>query len=402
MRIAYLANYQGADLIARRQIRRNLALAGSQKIYSIASLLAGSGHDVVVFSMGAVAERQGGRYSSFDSSPATGSPVRVRYAAALDVPIISQLIGMYELRRIFREEQAKQPFDIVILYNLSFAEALIARQVALNWNIPIVLEYEDDTDIMPDGRRTWKNIVWRWTRRLLRSKAQAVFAPSPELLAQFETPHKCLLRGVLGDDIRIALREQKIRPANPLRVLFAGSVQFSKGVDLLCEAWQLAQLPNAELHIVGDGPMRLALQGQYAASGIRFHGFLSRDQLIQLLVSANVCVNPHRAGQVKSGNVFPFKMIEYLGAGCPVISTKMGYIEPELEMGICFAKSESPTDLAVALKAVCDNYAEWAMRGQMAQSAAWQAYAPEVVSSKLCALLEDAVNCRPQSAVTVL
>ena len=50
-------------------------------------------------------------------------------------------------------------------------------------------------------------------------------------------------------------------PAHP-RVVFVGALEFTKGVDVLLDAWPvvLAQVPGAELVIAGDGTMDTALR----------------------------------------------------------------------------------------------------------------------------------------------
>ena len=52
MRIAYVANYQGPTLVARRPIVRNLSMSNRVKMELIATLLKGRSHDVVVISPG--------------------------------------------------------------------------------------------------------------------------------------------------------------------------------------------------------------------------------------------------------------------------------------------------------------------------------------------------------------
>ncbi len=389
MRIAYIANYQGPDLIDRRGIHRNLALAGSQKIQTVASLLADTGHDVTILSPGIVAERKGHWHAGFASKLAPTGSSTVRYAAALDAPVVSQVVAMATLWMAFVNEQTRHPFDLVILYNFGLAEGIVADRAISRFGIPLLIEYEDDTDVMPDGRRTWKNRVWNWIRNRLASRAHGVFAPSPELLAQFEVPNKLLVRGILGQDLREALATRTSGRDSPLRVLFAGTIQPSKGIDLLCEAWERGHFQDAELHIVGDGPMRSQLEQRFKESHIRFHGFVPRGQLVRMLAEASVCVNPHRAGQVKPGSVFPFKMIEYLAVGCPVVSTRMGQIEPELELGICYAESESPDDLANTLRNAIDNHGpDWLERSRLASAAAWEAYGLETVRQRLCVLID--------------
>ena len=79
MRILYVANYQGPDLVLQRRIRRNRSLGGSRKIELISQTLQRLGHEVIILSTGTAAERSGRWFPAFESTvtgnPCQGSPV---------------------------------------------------------------------------------------------------------------------------------------------------------------------------------------------------------------------------------------------------------------------------------------------------------------------------------------
>src|SRR5687768_6056794 len=65
MRIAYIAPYQGPELLKRRPIVHNLALAGNVKVELIAELLRRGNHQVDVISQGAVVVQRFQFYGGF-------------------------------------------------------------------------------------------------------------------------------------------------------------------------------------------------------------------------------------------------------------------------------------------------------------------------------------------------
>jgi len=172
--------------------------------------------------------------------------------------------------------------------------------------------------------------------------------------------------------------------------MFTGTLQHSKGVTELCRAWVAGRFESAELHVIGDGALAQPLKASQAQSGIVFHGRLSRAGLVQALCSAHIFVNPHVAVKHAPGNVFPFKMIEYLGAGCPVVSTRMGYLEPELEQSVLYTESNDPAEIADAIRQVMSSYPLWAERAKRAQAIVWQRYGSGAVGHKLANLLAAA------------
>ena len=84
---------------------------------------------------------------------------------------------------------------------------------------------------------------------------------------------------------------------------------------------------------------------------IVFHGMLDRAQNAALLSTALIGINPHDVSSTP-GNVFAFKIIEYLAAGAHVVTTPMGDLEAELEYGITYIPDNSIETIALALKKV--------------------------------------------------
>jgi glycosyltransferase involved in cell wall biosynthesis len=81
---------------------------------------------------------------------------------------------------------------------------------------------------------------------------------------------------------------------------------------------------------------------------IVFHGLVSRAELVQLLRSAKICINPHAVSQTP-GNVFAFKIVEYLAAGAHVVTTHMGELEKDIEQGITYMADNAPETIAATL-----------------------------------------------------
>ena len=166
-------------------------------------------------------------------------------------------------------------------------------------------------------------------------------------------------------------------------VVFSGTHVESNGVRELIAGWQIAAIPRWELHITGLGAMTEELRKMAARDpSIMFHGMISREELVRLLCSARICVNPHVVSQTP-GNVFAFKIVEYLAAGAHVVTTPMGTLEPKLESGITYMNDNSPATIAATLQRVIRNRDY----ERTAAEAAMQSYGPEAVSRSLDKLL---------------
>lgn len=106
--------------------------------------------------------------------------------------------------------------------------------------------------------------------------------------------------------------------------LFAGRLSPEKGVSTLLEAWRT--LPgNCRLKIAGDGPLgEEVAHAAKAAGNIEWLGRCSGEPMTELMKSARFLVFP---SQWYEG--FPMVIAEALGAGTPVLASRIGGL-PEL------------------------------------------------------------------------
>jgi glycosyltransferase involved in cell wall biosynthesis len=103
-------------------------------------------------------------------------------------------------------------------------------------------------------------------------------------------------------------------PAGPASYLFVGSLIERKNVVRLADAF--ARLGHgATLTVVGDGPLRAALEGR---SGVRLVGAVSNDGVRELIAAARVVCQPSL--------VEPFgqALLEAMAMGRPVVATNVG------------------------------------------------------------------------------
>jgi glycosyltransferase involved in cell wall biosynthesis len=394
LRIAYIAPYQGTALAERRPIRRNLSLAGNLKIESIGKLLRGKQHNLEILSQGEVIERRLTFYSAFDEPVRFHPEIPIHYASTLPVRFLNGLWSTWRSLALFKAHHRARPYDLVIIYNLKFPQVVCANYAIRRLRLPVILEYEDDAFVDVEGRAEsglQSHLYSRLARELLTS-ASACIGASPHLLAQVPafTP-KLLLRGIVGEDC-IASPQQSQARKN--RVLFSGTHFRSKGIEQLIKAWLIAALPDWELHITGYGELTDKLRTMAAGiPGIVFHGLVARPELVRLMQSARICINPHDVSHTP-GNVFAFKLIEYLAAGAHVVTTPMGTLEPEIEMGITYMPDNDPKTIASTLADVVKTQ-RW---HRTANDYVCDVFGPETVSASLETVIGQAVSHQPLRA----
>ncbi len=104
-------------------------------------------------------------------------------------------------------------------------------------------------------------------------------------------------------------------PGGPPSYLFVGSLIERKNVVRLAEAFGRLDDPDATLTVVGDGPLRPALEGR---RGVRLVGAVANDEVREHMAAARVVCQPSL--------VEPFgqAVLEAMARGRSVVATRVG------------------------------------------------------------------------------
>jgi hypothetical protein len=356
MRIAYIAPYKGPTLVAQRPVVKNLSLSNTIKIELIGQLLRSRSHEVDIISLGEVVEPHCRFYPAFQETELFHPEIPIYYASALPIRFLSGYWSSRSMIRFFAARHRTARYDIAIIFNMKTPHVACANYALRTLGLPVILEYEDDSFVDVEGQAGggFRAKYHRQACATVMSKVAGGIGVSPYLLSQLPVDiPKLLLRGVVGDDI--VRKGEQLSGAKKNWVLFSGTHIKSNGVAELIEAWEIANLPEWELHITGHGELTNELKEKAArVQGIVFHGLVSREKFVHLVCSAKVCINPHVVSKTP-GNVFAFKIIEYLGAGSHVITTPMGALERELELAITYIADNSAATIAAGIQHVIQN-----------------------------------------------
>ncbi len=147
-------------------------------------------------------------------------------------------------------------------------------------------------------------------------------------------PH-AIAEGFSPDDIEVipnGVNVKSFERVEPLPLegepclMFVGRLDEIKGVDIAIQAhkYLLRELPNAVLHIVGDGSMYRYLRelARELALGksIIFHGFQRSSILPRFYAAADICIFPSRR------DPFGLVLLEAMAAKRPVIVSPFGSV----------------------------------------------------------------------------
>jgi glycosyltransferase involved in cell wall biosynthesis len=116
--------------------------------------------------------------------------------------------------------------------------------------------------------------------------------------------------------------------ARPARILFVGRLIEKKGCEYLLRAMQLvkARVPEAQLRLIGEGPLRKNLEQLSSQLGIAAHfaGALSAELVKAELDNARVLCLPSVQATNGDAEGLPIILLEAQAAGLPVVSSALG------------------------------------------------------------------------------
>lgn len=167
--------------------------------------------------------------------------------------------------------------------------------------------------------------------------ASCVIAPSPAIsqaLVLNWMPAKKIC--IVPHGIPLPARSTAKRLVHaPLRLIYVGRISYVKGLHILLSACSSLAATEYELHIVGSSFTRAEkkyearLKCQFATVKAVWHGHKNRDEINQLLNECDVMVHPAIFLEV-----FGLTIAESLAVGCPVVATRCGGPEIQIQDGV--------------------------------------------------------------------
>lgn len=106
--------------------------------------------------------------------------------------------------------------------------------------------------------------------------------------------------------------------------LYAGMLEEKYGVKMMVEAFLLAKIPNAELHVYGNGSYAETLKTLADTNvAIIYHGSVLVDAVEEAERRADLLINPRPSEEAFTKYSFPSKNMEYMTSGTPMLMTRL-------------------------------------------------------------------------------
>lgn len=142
----------------------------------------------------------------------------------------------------------------------------------------------------------------------------------------------------------------------PINLISLGLIDSIRGLDLAVDAFSILyrNLGNVRLLIYGDGPHRVVLENQVKTlrleDKVYFGGWIANSRQFEVLRGGDIGLILHKVCALTQHTI-PNKLFDYMKAGLPVVSTRLGPISRILESEQCgIAVDESPESVAAGIK----------------------------------------------------
>ena len=183
---------------------------------------------------------------------------------------------------------------------------------------------------------------------------------------------------------------ERVECAGKPYFLYSGSLNEAYGVGELVRAFAASKL-DAELWICGSGPLSETIRSYSESdSRIKYLGFLSQDRLatVQRAAIGLLITRPSVDPYVRYS--FPSKLLEYMGTGVPVLTTRLPGIPGEYYEFLSIIEECSPRGIIDALGAHLSREAdEHKQQGRKALKFVKEFKSPKVAVTPLLHLLES-------------
>lgn len=242
---------------------------------------------------------------------------------------------------------------------------------------------------------------FRWLKRWVIDGADAVTVVNRDMVDRLREmgarlDHVSVIS--MGADVTAIRDAARGATRTESTFLFVGRLVEKKGLRVLLEALELLSDLDWTCDVIGDGPLRSALEQRSERLGkrVRFHGALPRAEVARAYVNASALVLPSVAAASGDQDGLPVVLMEGMAAGCPIVASRLPGIDEALDDGKSglLVPPGDPAALAAALRQLLRDADLRDTLARGAQAAAGD-YTAEAVGERYCSLLEHVATSSP-------
>lgn len=132
--------------------------------------------------------------------------------------------------------------------------------------------------------------------------------------------------------------------------MYTGILDKKYGIEILAKGFDKANIPNAELHIYGNGDFKNELLKLCKKNrNIKYFGLKPNNYIVEEQQKATLLINPRPSNEEFTKYSFPSKNMEYMVSGTPTLLTKLPGMSKEYLEYVYVLENESVDGMAEKL-----------------------------------------------------
>ncbi len=249
----------------------------------------------------------------------------------INLPIIKQLVWMFRLmRKIEKVVKNEGAENVIILTNcIQFLSAWPVMRVARKYHIKTVAIVPDLPDCdMCVYHGPQKMIKWYKSLNLKYKKSFDGYICFSKFQMDYlnrNVPY-IVMEGFCTTEFELSNEQQ----SSKFVVMYAGGVRTEYGLEELVEGFLLADIPESELWIFGNGDYVKELNNVNDPR-VKYWGVVDKSVVLRYEQMATLLVNPRPTTEAFSYLSFPSKILEYMASGTPLMTSHLGSIPSEYD-----------------------------------------------------------------------
>lgn len=253
----------------------------------------------------------------------------------------SNIIHSYsELAKICKIDQPRA----IVCDSIHISATIAALRASKKFHIPCIAIVTDLPEYLYKAKRS---LQCRWLMHMLRKYDGYILIT--ELMKDKLIIHNKQYSVVEGAS-EVELIYSRARDRKKRVCLFSGTLTKNIGLEELTEAFIQLSPANTELHFYGKGAFaeELKIVCKYHQN-VKYFGQVLNSEVIKRQKEATLLINPRLSDLDYTPYSFPSKLLEYMGSGTPVLSTKLKGIPGEYYDHIFTIIDESVEGFVAAL-----------------------------------------------------
>jgi glycosyltransferase involved in cell wall biosynthesis len=381
-------------------IVENLPVPFDRRVWSEARTLTRAGYEVSV-----ICPKGAGAEASYELLEGVHIhrhrlPIEAKGALAYPLEYLSALlVELWLAVRIF----FTRGFDVIHACNPPDTIFLIGALFKLLAGTRFVFDHHDINPELYEAKFGRRDLVWR----LLAFLERMTFRTADIVIATNGSYRKIAMERGRVSPARIFVvrsgpdlhRMEMLPPRHELKrgrahlVGYVGVIGQQEGIDLLLQAVRVVvrELGRHDIQfgIVGGGPaltdMRLLAEHLGIADYVTFTGRVPDRDLLEMLNTADVCVNPDRANAMNDKSTMN-KIMEYMALGKPIVQFDLTEGRVSAGEASLYARPNDPADMAAKIVTLIDDPKLRARMGaigriRVVEELSWEHEAPKLLAA---------------------